>query len=209
MLITLPQPCAIRCGITALVARKAPLSITSMTKFQSSSLIFTRYLSRGEPALLTRMCTPPNVAAVSSTSRRTSASFVTSATTQCAARPSARNAAAVACASSAMHVGDDHLRALFRQASRGGRAESACGAGDDGHLVLQSQVHGISSRTAVCLGRGCRVGAVVHPRFDARTACTRALPLHARRRARCLIAGRSFRARPRFSTSCCPRAPAS
>jgi hypothetical protein len=40
-------------------------------------------------------------------------------------------------------VVDDDLHALFGQPARGGRAQPAGRAGDDGDLVLESQIHGV------------------------------------------------------------------
>ena len=62
----------------ALVPRKTPLALTSITLSHSSAVVSSRVPQETTPALLTRTWRPPNRSTVAATALRQSSSLVTS-----------------------------------------------------------------------------------------------------------------------------------
>ena len=67
-----PEPRSIMCGSTAWDMKNAPDRLTAITRYQSSSLIFSTVLSIVIPALLTSMSSRPCCSITSATVRRQS-----------------------------------------------------------------------------------------------------------------------------------------
>src|SRR5690242_10613848 len=98
MLITVPPPALIMCGMQAWVQMNAPSSTMEMTLRQSSSLMSPNAVSIRTAALLTSASTRPNRFTVASTISATARGSVTSAMCTAALPPALSIIATVSCA---------------------------------------------------------------------------------------------------------------
>src|SRR5512144_781205 len=78
VLIIAPPPAFSKSGLAYLLITKIDLTLTAMTLSHSASAVWRTSARRMIPALLNRICSPPNAATVFSTAARQSAAEVTS-----------------------------------------------------------------------------------------------------------------------------------
>ena len=123
--------------MTCFAIKNMALTFTFMTRSQSSSLRSRTEARRMMPALLKRMCTAPKACSAAATTRRQSASFVTSAPSKTARPPASVMTWAVSCPAASLISVDDDGRAFAGEELRGGAAYAGGTAGDDRCLVVE------------------------------------------------------------------------
>ena len=139
-----PPPRIFMCGTASRDARMAGNSVSSKAACQSASVVSRMSEPAARPTLLTRMSRPPKVSTVRSITRLTPSGVDTSA---CTARimfgflADASTSSAASASRSRSPRADAHAAAFGDERARAGEAQPAARAGDNGHLVGQSQVH--------------------------------------------------------------------
>ena len=132
-------PRSSRCGRASRVMRTAARRLTASDSVHSASVTLRNPPGRGwpPPTLLTSTSRPPYVVTASSTSRPGPSSLVRSTWTGRTDRPAASAASSSVERPGAGH----HLRALVDQRPGHREPDALAGAGHDGHLAGQLQVH--------------------------------------------------------------------
>ena len=141
MFTTRPQCRSSMAGITARVQRKAPVALTAISRFQSSSDVRLSGIDPAAPALLTSTETGPTSAAAAARPS-TPASLVTSHTTARARCPRVSNSAAWRSTWSRVRAARTTGQPAVGERARGGGADAPACAGHHRDAPFPEAHHG-------------------------------------------------------------------